>query len=417
MNRPTKYRWVICALLFFVCTVNYMDRQVLGLLKPDLSKTFGWTETQYALMAIFFQFSYAIGQLGFGTFMNWIGVKSAYAISVLFWSLSAMSHALCRTVGGFCGARMALGLGESGNFPAAIRVVTEWFPPKERSVATGIFNTGSNMGAIFAPLLVPLIVGAFGGWQAAFIALGCVDLVWLVFWLKFYDAPDKSKRVNAEEFAHIHEGIAPTAEKKLPWLKLMGYRESWAYFSTCILGPVWWFYGFWLPDFFNKQFHLDLKHFGLPLAFVALSAALGSIGGGSLSAYFLKRGWPLNRARKTATFLCALCTLPVIAAPYVSSPWLAAAFFGLASAAHQGWSATMYSVVGDIFPKRAVASIVGFGGMLASFLSMGFFYLVGHVLQGEGTYKTIMLVCGSAYLVAWTMFHIGVPRIKAIEVK
>ena len=417
MNRPTKYRWVICALLFSVCVVNYMDRQVLGLLKPDLSKTFGWTETEYASMAIFFQFAYAIGQLGFGTFMNWIGIKTSYALSVLFWSLSAMSHALCSTVGGFCGARLALGLGESGNFPAAIRVVTEWFPPKERSVATGIFNTGSNMGAIFAPLLVPLIVGYFGGWQAAFIALGCVDLVWLMFWLKYYDAPDKSKRVNAEELSHIHEGVAPTAGEKLPWLKLMQHREAWAYFSTCILGPVWWFYGFWLPDFFSKQFHLDLKHFGLPLAFVALSAALGSIGGGSLSAFFLKRGWPLNRARKTATFICACCTLPVIAAPYVSSPWLAAAFFGLASAAHQGWSATMYTVVSDIFPKRAVASVVGFGGMLASFLSMGFFYLVGHVLQGEGTYKTIMLVCGSAYLVAWTMFHIGVPRIKAIEVK
>jgi ACS family hexuronate transporter-like MFS transporter len=185
MKTMTKYRWVICGLLFFACTVNYMDRQVLGLLKPDLSKTFGWSETDYARMAIFFQLAYAVGQLGFGSFMNWIGVKSGYALSVLFWSLSAMSHALCRTVGSFCGARLALGLGESGNFPAAIRVVTEWFPPKERSVATGIFNTGSNMGAIFAPLLVPLIVGAFGGWQAAFISLGCVDLVWLVFWLKF----------------------------------------------------------------------------------------------------------------------------------------------------------------------------------------------------------------------------------------
>jgi MFS transporter, ACS family, hexuronate transporter len=417
MNRPTKYRWVICGLLFAVCTVNYMDRQVLGLLKPDLTKTFGWTEAEYASMAIFFQFAYAIGQLGFGSFMNWIGVKSAYAASVLFWSLSAMSHALCRTVGGFCVARLALGLGESGNFPAAIRVVTEWFPPKERSVATGIFNTGSNMGAIFAPLLVPAIVGAFGGWQAAFITLGCVDIVWLLFWLKFYDAPGKSKFSNAEELKQIHEGVAPTAENKLPLSQLFRYREAWAYFSTCILGPVWWFYGFWLPDFFNKQFHLDLKHFGLPLAFIALSAALGSIGGGSLSAYFLKRGWPLNRARKTASFICACCTLPVIFAPRVDNAWLAAAFFGLASAAHQGWSATMYSVVGDIFPKRAVASVVGFGGMLASFLSMGFFWFVGHELQGDGAYKTIMLICGGAYLVAWTMFHIGVPRIKPLEIK
>jgi len=417
MSRATRFRWVICALLFFACTVNYMDRQVLGLLKPDLSKSFGWTESEYALMAIFFQLAYAVGQLGFGSFMNWIGVKAAYSFSVLFWSLSAMAHALCRTVGAFCGVRLALGLGESGNFPAAIRVVTEWFPPKERSVATGIFNTGSNIVSIFAPLLVPFIVGAFGGWRAAFITLGCADLVWLMFWLKFYNAPDKEKQVNASELEHIREGVAPSAGEKLPWLKLMRYREAWAYFSSCILGPVWWFYGFWLPDFFSKQFHLDLKHFGLPLPFVALAAALGSIVGVSLSALFLKLGSSLNRARKPATFICALCTLPVSAAPYVRSPWLAAAFFGLAGAAHQGWSATMYSVVGDIFPKRAVASVVGFGGMLASLLSMGFFYLVGHVLQGEGTYKTIMLVCGSAYLVAWTMFHIGVPIIKPVEVK
>ncbi|HEX7653573.1 MAG TPA: MFS transporter, partial [Verrucomicrobiae bacterium] len=228
---------------------------------------------------------------------------------------------------------------------------------------------------------------------------------------------DQSPRANAAERALIQEGVAPSAGEKVPWLRLMRCREAWAYFTTSILGPVWWFYGFWLPDFFSKQFHLDLKHFGLPLAFVGLAAALGSIGGGSLSALFLKRGWSLNRARKTATFLCAVCTLPVIAAPYVSSPWLAAAFFGLAGAAHQGWSATMYSVVSDIFPRRAVASVVGFGGMLASLLSMGAFYLVGHVLQGEGTYKQIMLVCGCAYLVAWTLFHLGVPRIKAVELK
>jgi MFS transporter, ACS family, hexuronate transporter len=412
VNRVSKFRWFVCALLFAACVVNYMDRQVLGLLKPDLSRRFNWSETEYARMAILFQFAYAIGQAGFGSFMNWIGTKSAYALSVLFWSLAAMSHALCRTVPGFSAVRLALGLGESGNFPAAIRVVAEWFPPAERSVATGLFNTGANFGAIFAPLLVPFIVGAFGGWQAAFITLGCLDLVWLMFWLKFYDAPEQSRRVDAAELAHIREGVTPAAEAPLPWLQLMRCREALAYLCTCILGPVWWFYGFWLPDFFNKQFHLDLKHFGLPLAFVALSAALGSIGGGGLSAYFLKRGWPLNRARKTASFICAVCTLPVILTPYVGSPWLAAACFGLAGAAHQGWSATMYTVAADIFPKRAVASVVGFGGTLGSLLSMGFFYLVGHVLQGEGSYRYIMLVCGSAYLVAWTLFQIGVPQIR-----
>jgi len=418
MNQSGKFRWLICALLFFACTVNYMDRQVLGLLKPVLSQKFAWTETDYSRMAIFFQAAYAVGQICFGPLINWIGTKTAYAGSVLFWSLAAMSHALCRSVPGFSAARFALGLGESGNYPAAIRVVTEWFPPKERSVATGIFNTGSNMGAIFAPVLVPFIVGAFGGWQAAFITLGCVDLVWLAFWLGFYNSPEKSKHVSAAELAHIHSGDTPATEKKIPWLQLMRYREAWAYYGTCVLvGPVWWFYGFWLPDFFNKQFHLDLKHFGPPLVVVYTVTALGSIGGGGLSAWLLKRGWPLNRARKTATFIFACCTLPVIFAPRVESVWLATAFFALAAAAHQGWSATMYTVISDVFPKRAVASVVGFGGTLASLMSMGFFYLVGHVLQGEGTYKNILLICGSAYVLAWTIFHLGVPQIKPVKIR
>jgi ACS family hexuronate transporter-like MFS transporter len=411
-----RFRWVICALLFFACTVNYMDRQVLGLLKPQLSEMFKWTETDYGRMAIAFQAAYAIGQTLFGPFINWIGTKSAYACSVVFWSLAAMSHSLCRTVTGFSLARFALGLGESGNFPTAIRTVTEWFPPKERSVATGIFNTGTNIGAIFAPLLVPLIVLTIN-WQAAFILLGMTDLVWLGFWLGLYNAPEKSRRVSPAELAHIKSGVAATAEQKIPWMKLLGYREAWAYYGTCVLvGPVWWFYGFWLPDFFSKQFHLSLKQFGLPLVVVYTVTALGSIGGGGLSAWFLKRGWPVNRARKTASLLCACCTLPVIFAPRVDSVWLATAFFALAAASHQGWSATMYTVVADIFPKPAVASVVGFGGTLASLMSMGFFWLVSTILQGEGTYRNIMLICGSAYIVAWLIFHVGVPRIKPVRV-
>ena len=416
-NALGTYRWVICGLLFFACTVNYMDRQVLGLLKPALTEKFAWKETDYSRMAIFFQAAYAAGQILFGPLINWIGTKGAYAGSVIFWSLAAMSHALARSVTGFCAARFALGLGESGNYPTAIRVVTEWFPPNERSVANGIFNTGSNMGAIFAPVLVPFIVGAFGGWQAAFITLGLADFVWLAFWLKLYASPEKSKHVQAAELEHIRSGGTVASEQKIPWVKLLGYREAWAYYGTCVLvGPVWWFYGFWLPDFFNKQFHLDLKHFGPPLVVVYSVTALGSVGGGALSAWLLKRGWSLNRARKSATLLFALCTLPVIFAPRVDSVWLATAFFALAAAAHQGWSATMYATVADIFPKRAVASVVGFGGTLASLVSMGFFYLVGHVLQGEGTYRNILLICGSAYVLAWIIFHLGVPRIKPATV-
>jgi len=417
MSRRGNYRWVICTLLFCACTVNYMDRQVLGLLKPDLSKAFGWTEMDYGRMAITFQFTYAIGQMLAGPFIDWLGTKCAYALSVVVWSVAAMSHSVARSVSGFCAARFALGLGESANFPAAIRTVTEWFPPKERSVATGIFNTGSNVGAVIAPVIVPLLVLGHG-WKAAFITLGVADLVWLGFWLGLYDSPEKSKRVGAEERAYIQGGECETAEEKIPWGKLLGYREAWAYYGTCVLvGPVWWFYGFWLPDFFSKQFHLDIKHFGPPLAAIYAVTMLGSIGGGGLSAWLLRRGWSVNKARKTASLLCACGTLPVIFATHVGSVWLAAAFFALAAAAHQGWSATMYTVISDIFPKRAVASVVGFGGSLAGFMSMAFFWLVSNILQGEGTYGKIMLICGSAYVAAWLVFHLMVPQIKPVRVQ
>jgi len=408
---------VICALLFFACVVNYMDRQVLGLLKPDLMKIFGWSETDFGKINIAFQAAYAFGQTAFGPLLNLIGTKSTYAFAMIFWSLSAMSHALARSVPGFSVSRFLLGVGESGNYPTAIKTVTEWFPPKERSVATGLFNSGSNVGSIFAPLLVPWLFLSFG-WQGAFVTLGLAGFVWLLFWLWLYQSPEKSPRVTSTELAHIHSGLAQTAEEKIPWTKLLRYREAWAYYGTCVLvGPVWWFYGFWLPGFFHDQFNLDLKGFGLPLAFVATVTALGSIGGGGLSAYFLKLGWPVNRARKTASMICAVCTLPVILAPHVGNAWLAASFFALAGAAHQGWSATMYSVVADIFPKRAVASVVGFGGTLASLVSLGFFWYVSTQLQDSGSYRTIMLICGSAYVVAWMIFHLGVPRIAPAKVE
>ena len=265
MNKLGKFRWVICALLFLACVINYLDRQVLGLLKPDLMKLFNWTEKDYGIIAICFQASYAIGQVAFGPIMNAIGTKATYAISITFWSLAAIGHSFARTVFGWGVARFALGLGESGNFPVAIRTVTEWFPPKERSVATGIFNSGSNIGSIFAPLLVPWLFLNFG-WKMAFIALGASGFVWLVLWLAFYDTPEKSRRLSATELAHIRSGETPAADKKIPWTKLLGYREAWAYYGTCVLvGPVWWFYGFWLPGFFADTFKLDIKGFGLPL--------------------------------------------------------------------------------------------------------------------------------------------------------
>jgi ACS family hexuronate transporter-like MFS transporter len=414
---PGGFRWVICALLFAACLINYMDRQVLGLLKGELSAALHWSERDYGLITICFQASYALGQILTGPVIELVGIKSAYAGSILFWSLAAAAHALTRSVTGFSTARFALGLGESANFPAAIRVVTEWFPAAERSVATGIFNTGSNVGSMIAPVLVPWLYFALG-WPMTFVLLGIAGLVWLACWLIWFDPPEKSRRVTPAELAHIRAGVTATAAEKVPWSRLLRYREAWAYYGTCVLvGPVWWFYGFWLPDFFRKQFHLDLKHFGPPLVAIAVVTCLGSIGGGGLSAWWLRRGWSVNRARKTTSFLCACCTLPVIFAPRVDSVWLATAFFALAAAAHQGWSATMYTVVGDIFPKAAVASVVGFGGTLASLVSLGFFWFVSNELQGEGSYRTILLLCGSAYLLAWIIFHLGVPRIRPIAVR
>lgn len=410
-----RFRWIICALLFFACVINYMDRQVISLLKPDLMRIFNWTEKDYGIIAICFQASYAFGQIAYGPLAQRFGMKATYAFSMVFWSLAAMGHALARTVFGFGVARFALGLGEAGNFPLANRTVAEWFPPKERSVATGLFNSGANVGSIFAPLLVPWLFVSFG-WQAAFLVLGASGFIWLVFWLVFYDPPGKSRRLGAEEQAHIQTGVAETAEATIPWVRLLRCREAWAYsLAGMLLGPVWWFYGFWLPGFFHDQFKLDIRGFGLPLAIIATVSCLGSIGGGGLSAWFLKRGWSVNAARKTAALICAVCTLPVIITPHTDSVWLATGCFALASAAHQGWSATMYPVVSDIFPRPAVASVIGLGGTLGSLMSLVFFWIVSTILQDKGSYGTIMTICGGVYVVSWLIFHIGVPRIKPIQ--
>jgi len=417
MNNKTligRYRWSICALLFFATTINYMDRQILGLLKPNLSQIFNWNEQDYGNIVVAFQAAYATGQVLFGPFIELIGMKSAYAFAMVFWSIAAMAHPLAKSAFGFGAARFALGLGESGNFPAAIRTVAEWFPQRERSVATGLFNSGTNIGAIFAPVLVPWLTVQFG-WKAAFVILGVSGFVWLIFWFLFYDTPEKSRRLKAEELAYIQSGRTESAEK-VPWRKILVFKEAWAYIATGILvGPVWWFYLFWLPDFFSKQFHLDIKSFGLPLVVVYSVACLGSIGGGGLSAWFLRRGWSLNAARKTAALICACCTVPVIFATRTSHVWLAVSFFALATAAHQGWSATMYTVVSDIFPKKAVASVVGLAGMFASVSAMGFSWLVGHILQGTGVYDKILLICGLAYLLALGIFHTIVPRLKPVD--
>jgi len=415
-SKVGKFRWVICALLFFATLINYMDRHVIGILKPELKQIFHWSEQDYGNMVASFQAAYAAGQALFGPFIEWVGVKGAYAVAVVLWSLATIFHAPARSVFDFSAARFALGLGESGNWPSAIRTVAEWFPQRERSLVTGIFNTGSNIGPILGPVLFPWLYINFG-WQAAFVIAGASGFIWLLFWLLLYDPPEKSRRLKPDELAYIQSDGKRSGTKKLSWGKLFQHRETWAYVAAGIVtAPVWWFYLFWLPDFFNKQFGLNFREFGLPLVAVYTVAAFGSIAGGGLSAWFLRRGWSLNRARKTAALICAFCALPVVFATHTRHVWLATSFFALAGAANQGWSATMFTVVSDIFPKRAVASVVGIGGMFSSIVSVGFSWLVGNILQNTGTYDKILLLCGGAYVATWVIFQLIVPQIKRIEI-
>ena len=412
-----KFRWVICALLFSATLINYMDRHVFGILKPELTRAFHWSEQDYGNLIAAFQAAYATGQLLFGPFLEWVGVKGAYAFAVVFWSVATIFHIPAKSVFDFGAARVALGLGESGNWPTAIRTVAEWFPQQERSLATGIFNTGSNVGPIIGPILFPWLFVKFG-WQTAFFITGLSGFVWLLFWLLLYDAPERSRRLKPEELAYIQSDTRPTGTGKVPWSHLFRHRETWAYVVAGIVtAPVWWFYLFWLPDIFNKHFGLNFREFGLPLVVVYTVTAFGSVAGGGLSAWFLRCGWSLNRARKTATLVCAFCAVPVIFATHTRHVWLATSFFALAGAANQGWSATMFTVVSDIFPKRAVASVVGIGGTFSSVVSVGFSLLVGNVLQNTGVYDKILLLCGGAYVATWVIFHLIVPQIKPIEIQ
>lgn len=412
-TRIGSQRWGICALLFFATTINYMDRQVLGLLAPVLQKEIGWSELQYSNIVTAFQVAYALGLVGFGRLIDVSGTKIGYAFAVVFWSVAAMGHALAKSVFGFGFARFTLGLGEAANFPAAVKAVAEWFPKRERALATGIFNSGANIGAVLAPLLVPWLTMRFG-WQMSFVALGATGFVWLGLWMLFYTAPEKSPRLSPEELAHIrsdHEEQSPGV--KIRWSRLLGYRQTWAYVvGISMTAPVWWFYLYWLPKFLSKQFSLDLMHLGLPLVVIYTVTSLGSIGGGWLSGFLLRRGWSLNAARKSAFLLCALLALPVVFAGAGGNLWLITLLIGLAAAGHQGWSANLFTLVSDLFPKQAVASVVGLGAMFGSLSAIAFAQITGLVLQATGSYLPLFLICGSAYLVSLAIMHLLVPGMK-----
>jgi len=423
-NPIGRYRWVVVALLFFATTINYLDRQVIGLIKPVLEQRFAWTETDYSHIVVAFSVAYAVGLLLFGKIISRLGTKRGYTISLVVWSVAAVAHAAVGSTFGFGAVRALLGLGEAGNFPAAITAVAEWFPKKERALATGIFNSGANVGAVVAPIMVPWLLGAYG-WEEAFIITGSIGFVWLIFWLIYYEIPSRQARLSVAEFAYIHtDNEAEEAQgKAFSWAELLHLRQTWVYITGKFLtDPIWWFFLFWLPSYFATTFNLDLKKPSLPLVVVYTATTVGSIGGGYLSSYLIKRGWPVARARKAAMLSFALLVVPIVAARYATSLWPAVALISLAAAAHQAWSANMFTLASDMFPKQSVSSVIGLGGMAGAIGSLLFPLLVGYLLdlyksQGDllGGYNLIFSFCGFSYLLAWALMHWLSPNLQPVE--
>jgi ACS family hexuronate transporter-like MFS transporter len=401
-----KLRWVICGLLFFAATVNYIDRQVIGLLKPTLQAELHWNEIDYANIVFYFQVAYAAGLLVVGRVMDWLGTRKGFGLAVFIWSIAAMSHAAARSVFGFSAARFALGLGESGSFPASIKTVAEWFPKKERALATGIFNSGTNVGAIVTPVVVPWLTYTYG-WQMAFIATGALGFLWVVLWVWFYRAPEIHSRLSAGELAYIRSDPPDQASSPIPMLKLIKYRQTWAFcVGKFLTDPIWWLYLFWVPDFLHRNHGVNLQGMMLPLLVIYNVATVGSICGGWLSSSLIKHGWNVHSSRKTAMLICALAVVPIVFASRASGLWTAVGLVSLAAAAHQGWSANLFTVASDLFPKRAVGSVVGIGGMAGAVGGMLIAKVVGYVLQWTGSYLPVFIIAGSAYLVALLFIHL-----------
>jgi ACS family hexuronate transporter-like MFS transporter len=410
-----RLRWSICALLFFATTINYVDRQVIGILSKDLQGIFHWTEIDYGNIVAAFNAAYALGLLLAGRLIDRFGTKIGYAAALTVWSLAAMAHAFAGSAFGFGIARSALGVGEAGNFPAAIKTVAEWFPKKERALATGIFNAGSNVGAIVAPLTVPWVARHLG-WQWAFILTGGIGLVWLAFWIPFYSRPEAHPRLSRAELDYIQSDPPDAVGAKIPWLRLIPHRETSAFaIGKYLTDPIWWFYLYWVPPFLRQNYGLDLTSIGPPLIAIYVIADVGSIGGGWLSSNLIKRGWTVNRARKTAMLICALLVTPIIFASAAKSLWVAVGIIGLAAAAHQGFSANIFTTVSDMFPRRAVGSVVGIGGMAGAFAGSTMAVIVGYILQVTGgNYRVPFYIAGSAYLIALLIIQLLVPRIEPV---
>ncbi|MGC4037783.1 MAG: MFS transporter [Chitinophagaceae bacterium] len=424
-----KYRWTICTLVFFATTINYLDRQVISLVKDTLDTEFKWNKTDYANITVAFQLAYAIGLFFAGRLIDKLGSKIGYALSLVLWSIAAMCHAFIKTTSGFFAARAALGITEAGNFPSAIKATAEWFPKKERAFATGIFNSGTNIGAIIAPLSVPFIAERFG-WQMTFVITGLTGLIWLIFWFWLYEIPARSKRLSKNEFDYIHsdneeaELSKDINENKISWSRLLGYRQTWAFaIGKFLTDGIWWFYLFWLPDFLKEQYGLVKTAIAFPIALVYVIAAVGSIIGGWLPMYLIKKDWPVFKARKTSMLIYALCAMPVVLAQVSGtySMWYAVCIIGFAAAAHQGWSANIFTTVSDMFPRAAIATVTGIGGMaggLGSILiskSAGYLFdyykSLGHIATG---YFIMFVACGCGYIAAWLIMQWLVPKNKPV---
>jgi MFS transporter, ACS family, hexuronate transporter len=398
--KPGNYRWMICALLFFATTINYLDRNILGLLAPTLQKEIGWTPIEYGYITMGFQAAYAIGLALFGWFIDKFGTKIGYGLSIVGWSLAAMGHALAQTVFGFGVARFLLGLSESGNFPAAIKATAEWFPKKERALATGIFNSGANIGAVVAPAVVPWLTVTYG-WQAAFIFTGAIGFVWLIFWFAFYEKPEQAKKLKKAELEYILSDPVEIVSEKVRWVELLKFRQTWAFvIGKFMTDPIWWFYLYWLALFLNNNFGLSLTGLALPLIVIYTMTSIGSIGFGYLSGAMIKRGFEVNKSRRIAMLICALLVVPVVIAANVTSMWLAIFIIGVAASAHQGWSANIFTTASDMFPKKAVGSVVGLGGFAGSVGGMILLTSSGYIVQGTGSYIPLFIICGSSYLIA-----------------
>lgn len=429
MQKVGNYRWVICGLLFFATTINYVDRAVISLVKEYLDEEFKWSKNDYANITIAFQAAYALAMLFAGRLIDWLGTKTGYALALITWSFAAMAHFFIKTNLGFIFARIGLGVTESGNFPAAIKTVSEWFPKKERSFATGIFNAGTNVGAIIAPLSVPFIAYNYG-WRLTFLFVGAAGLIWLIFWYLFYEIPTKQKRLSSAEYDFIHsdkdeQNTSTDPLVKPTWARLLQFKQTWAFaLGKLLTDGVWWFYLFWLPDFLKEQYGLTKTDLAFPTAMVFIIATVGSVFGGWLPGWLMSKGWEAYRARKSAMFVYAACALPVVISQWMGSfnMWLAVLMIGFAASAHQAWSANLFTTVSDMFPKVSVGSVTGIGGMLGGIggilvskgagLLFDYYKSLGHIQTG---YYIVFFYCGLAYLSAWALMHVLVPKMQRIQ--